>query len=424
MNFFSRENPDRWYQLAWLLCVITLPWIDKANNVSLIFLTCLWIMDGSIIKRWHLLKSDRWVWPFFLYFILLVVGMVYSPDIDKAIFTLEKKITFIVLPLIAITGRQLSPKFIGFLKLSFVYSCVFMILLNLGATAVYFFLGDLAFNFDPNSQAVFSSMHPEASPIWMHFSYIHLLQWSGLHPAYFSMYLVFGMVILFNEEYSSSTQRNIHILLGFIMSCFIALLSTRIAIIAFVACALYMGAKRIMEKRVTAAFLVLAVGFVLGLLVWLNPVARFRVIEEPVKTSYRVNQETTNFNSVNYRLLEWQGSWSIIRANFFSGVGTGGGISAMSNFYANYSKETAGLEYDPHNQYLQTWLELGLAGLFALLLCIFAPLFRPNVEQSYVAFILIFSLMCLTESIGERQKGIVFFTLFQSLFLAFEKKST
>jgi len=96
----------------------------------------------------------------------------------------------------------------------------------------------------------------------------------------------------------------------------------------------------------------------------------------------------------------------------------------MSNFYANYSKETAGLEYDPHNQYLQTWLELGLAGLFALLLCIFAPLFRPNVEQSYVAFILIFSLMCLTESIGERQKGIVFFTLFQSLFLAFEKKST
>ncbi len=243
MNFFSRENPDRWYQLAWLLCVITLPWIDKANNVSLIFLTCLWIMDGSIIKRWHLLKSDRWVWPFFLYFILLVVGMVYSPDIDKAIFTLEKKITFIVLPLIAITGRQLSPKFIGFLKLSFVYSCVFMILLNLGATAVYFFLGDLAFNFDPNSQAVFSSMHPEASPIWMHFSYIHLLQWSGLHPAYFSMYLVFGMVILFNEEYSSSTQRNIHILLGFIMSCFIALLSTRIAIIAFVACALYMGAR-------------------------------------------------------------------------------------------------------------------------------------------------------------------------------------
>src|SRR5258708_33358220 len=138
MNFFSEGNPDRWYQFAWLLCVITLPWIDKANSACLIFLTLLWIIDGSIFKRGHLLKSARWTWPFFLYYIVLAIGLIYSPDIDNARFALEKKITFLLLPLIAVTGRDLPEKFIGFLRLSFVYSCVFMILLSLGATAVYF----------------------------------------------------------------------------------------------------------------------------------------------------------------------------------------------------------------------------------------------------------------------------------------------
>src|SRR5438105_8194252 len=96
---------------------------------------------------------------------------------------------------------------------------------------------------------------------------------------------------------------------------------------------------------------------------------------------------------------------------------------AMDNFYSLYNSSTRGLIHNAHNQYLQVWMESGLIGLIAFLCCLFAGLFRLRNDPAYVSFILIFSLMCFTESFGERQKGIVFFTLFQTLYLGFERKS-
>ncbi len=94
----------------------------------------------------------------------------------------------------------------------------------------------------------------------------------------------------------------------------------------------------------------------------------------------------------------------------------------MDNFYAHYNYSTIGLEHNAHNQYLQVWMESGIFGLIAFLLCLGMGLFKLWENPGYVCFILIFSLMCLTESIGERQKGVVFFTLFQVLFLGIVKK--
>ncbi|HLZ17485.1 MAG TPA: hypothetical protein VKQ08_10615, partial [Cyclobacteriaceae bacterium] len=60
--------------------------------------------------------------------------------------------------------------------------------------------------------------------------------------------------------------------------------------------------------------------------------------------------------------------------------------------------------------------------LVAFLFCLYAGLVRLRHDPAYVPFILIFSLMCLTESVGERQKGVVFFMLFQVLFLGFVRR--
>ncbi|HCW06623.1 MAG TPA: hypothetical protein DGG95_04570, partial [Cytophagales bacterium] len=106
-----------------------------------------------------------------------------------------------------------------------------------------------------------------------------------------------------------------------------------------------------------------------------------------------------------------------------AGVGTGAGTNAMIDFYSRFNQSTVGLTHNSHNQYLQTWMESGIVGLIAFLFCLFGfLLLKIKVPPSYLAFIIIFSLMCLTESIGERQKGVVFFTLFQSLFLGFEAR--
>lgn len=421
MILFNR-NRDRWYQTVWWFCMITLPWIDMANNVGLILLVLLWIADGNFRLKWLRLKTSGWVGPFLFYYLLLVIGMVYTSDFDNGLFILDRKITFFILPVIAATGRELDAGFIAFLKRSFVYSCSVVILVCLALASYYFFHEGSGSNFDFYTNENFKTIHPDISPAWTHFSYIQLAHWAGLHPAYLSMYLLFCLVILFTENYKSKREMITHLILGCVIVCFLALLATRMAILSFIGIAVYFSFKKAQEKKFKLVLLVTSFSIFIALLLWLNPVARFRVLEEPMITTYQADKSVTNWNSVNYRLLEWEGSWSTIRKNWLFGVGTGDGKQAMDNFYSQYNSTTVGLIHNAHNQYLQTWMESGVIGLIVFLVCLFAGLFSLYKDSSYVSFILIFSFMCLTESIGERQKGVVFFMLFQALYLGSVKE--
>lgn len=421
MNFLAKQNPDRWHQLAWWLCVITLPWLDMAFNVSLMLLGVLSITAPGLKERLLSLKSTKWVWPFFIYYVLLVLGTLYTPDVESGLFTLDKKIPFVALPLLAVIGRGLNEQFVSFLKRSFVYSCSALILLCLALAIANLLSGALPYNFDLRGAQGYQALHPGASSVWMHFSYIQLAKGVGMHPAYFSLYLVFSLTILFTEKYSSRSEKVIHLMLTLLISAFTAMLATRMAIIALAISTIYLIIGKVRDRQFSTSLSIFIVVISIGLLVLLNPVARYRLIEEPLKTNYVANASVREWNSVSYRLLEWQGSWSIICDHLFFGVGTSGWKIALTNFYSSYN--VSGMMLNSHNQFLQIWMENGILTLIVFLFCVFGFVFRSPVDQGYVAFILIFSLMCMTESILERQKGIVFFTMFQTLFLAFENKS-
>ena len=79
------------------------------------------------------------------------------------------------------------------------------------------------------------------------------------------------------------------------------------------------------------------------------------------------------------------------------------------------------LNYDVHNQYLQTLIAQGLLGLITLILVLLAPLFCGNRSFLSYSFVLIFATCILTESMLEVQKGVLFFAFFSSL-LSFQKR--
>jgi len=418
MNFLRKENADRWHHLAWWLCVISMPWFDVVNSACVFFLTLLTVSDQGFFNRLSRLREKRWVWPFFAYYILLIVGIFYTPDLSSGISTLGQKLAFVFLPLIAVTCRPLKDTTVRFLKFSFVYSCFVVVVISLGVSTVNFLSGSGAANFDLNTTENYLALHSSDSSLWMYFSYIELLRWADLHPAYFSMYLVFCLTILFTQESHSRAGRVWLFVVGIVIAGFVALLASRAAIIALIFSMIFLIAR----KKGVPAFQVITAGLACLVLLWFNPVAHFRVVEEPLTTTYKVDSSVAVWNSMSYRLLEWKGSLSIISSHLLFGVGTSGWKSAMSKFYSNFSSSTVGLTYNSHNQFLQTWMENGFFALVALVFCIFGPLFQQKVDPTYIAFILIFSLMCMTESILDRQKGIIFFTLFQSLFLSYNSK--
>jgi O-antigen ligase len=422
MNFLTKENPDRWHQLAWWLCVVTLPWHAWANNISLILLTILWLADGDFKLKWQRLKAAKWILPFLLYYLILLIGMFYTPDVDRGLVMLDKKIIFLAFPIIIASGRILNRKFFGFLKQSFVYSCIAIVLVCLVlATNSFFHRGPIE-NFDIRTNEHFMLFHPEVSPAWPYFSYIQLAHGVGIHPGYLSMFLVFCMVILFTENYQTRKERIIHSILGIAIVCSLVLLASRTATLAFICSIIYIVVKKIQEKQFKIYVPIVLSSILLVFLLWLVPVAKFRVIEEPMTTKYKADTTVTDWNSVSYRLLEWRGGWSVIKANWFAGVGTGGNGKAMALFYEHYSRNTAGFDFNAHNEYMQVWTESGLPGLFTFLLCFIVGLFPLRSDLSYGSFIIIFGVMCLTESMGEWQKGIAFFCLFQSLFLGTERE--
>lgn len=421
MNFFTKQNPDRWYQLLWFLCVVTLPFTDTYNNASIILLAVYWLIDKSIFKNAKQLRTEKWAWPFFAYYVWLAIGLLYTSDIDNGWVNLDKKSSFFALPMIAVTGRSLSDEFISFLKKTFVYACFAIVVLCFAASLYNYLKGNNTASFDFNSYPDFVKLHPHASPVWSKFSYIQLIQWAGLHPTYFAMYLAFCLCIVFTESFKTNLEKTIHLAIGMIIGIFFALLSTRIAIIAFFVAVFYLMVVRLLKKESHSNFSIISICMLIVAVLWLNPVSRFRMAEEPVKTSYQIDKSTTNWNSVNFRLLEWQGSWSIISNHFLLGVGTGGWQVAMSNFYKSFNQSTVDLEHNAHNEYLQVWMENGLPGLIFFVSCIALPFFLTKAGRDHVVFLIIFIVMCFTESITERQKGIVFFTMFQTLFMAFPK---
>lgn len=414
MNFLSKENTDRWHHLAWWLAVVSMPWFDALNSACVFFLALMTVCDQGFFPRLSRLKEKKWAWPFFAYYLLLILGLFYTPDFDNAISSLGQKLPFVIFPLVAVTGRPLNDSALRLLKFSFVYSCLVVVIVSLAVATVNFLSGNGAANFDPNTTANFAALHSNASRLWMYFSYIQLSRWADLHPAYFSMYLVFCLAILATEKENSKGEMLWYLGVRIVIAGFVAMLATRAAVIALVLSMIFL----IWKKRGAPAVQTLVVAAVVALLLWFNPVARFRIVEEPLKTTYKVDPSVAQWNSVSYRLLEWQASLSIISGHLLFGVGTSGWKSAMNNFYTNFNSSTVGLTYNSHNQFLQTWMENGFFALLVLLVCIFGPLFQLKGDPSYIAFILIFSVMCMTESILDRQKGIIFFTLFQSLFLA------
>jgi O-antigen ligase len=139
--------------------------------------------------------------------------------------------------------------------------------------------------------------------------------------------------------------------------------------------------------------------------------------------------------SLARRLAAWQTTWHVIMEKPILGVGAGAVKKALQ---LQYNKEPFIIKPEnrvmPHNQFLETWISLGLVGLANLILILyFFILYIRNafndkirdVSNSYLRlsfFIACISAM-LVESILERQIGVSFFCYFALLLVSYEPES-
>ncbi len=434
MYQLSPVNVRRLYTITLCLIAFTLPFSIHFNNMLLLVLVLVWVAEGQWHRKWEIASSNGYVLLLSLFFIWHVVGLTYTKDISSGLFELEKKISLLLFPLIlgtaTIQRRGITIKVIW----SFVTACLIAATVCL-VGGFYRFRkgippgGSVYGGHDATLE--FRKAHTQISAIWDYITYTELTVPIKIHPTYFSIYVLFCLIFLFytlRKSYQSYGQLDWQkiglVLLLLCFSCFLFLLSSRIAIVLYALCLVSMPVvifyKRLNKVRLVALIFVLIL--LTTILVAQIPVIKHRFLSD--LEMFTKGFETGNPGTGMYqRLYIWQSSVTLIEINPLTGAGTGDAQLALNEEYARKCLELAGL--NAHNQFLQTAIMLGIPAMLLLIALFVVPFILAvrNRDIIYAYFLLIFFVANLTEAMLQRHKGIVFYALLNTLLFFYKYDS-
>ena len=86
-------------------CMPLSKWITSLFQFLLII---HWIVRGDYLKKWERLKSRPAIWVLCLFFIIPLLGMIYSSDWDYGLHDLKIKLPLLALPLLIGTSEIIN----------------------------------------------------------------------------------------------------------------------------------------------------------------------------------------------------------------------------------------------------------------------------------------------------------------------------
>jgi len=329
-------------------------------------------------------------------FVLYACSLYWSGTPDWS--ALERKLAFLAFPLL-FAFKWKNPLPLAYMWLAHTLACFVLIAIAYyDAIMCQLTLG--------NSVRCFSTTY---------FSQLH-------HPSYFSAFLIFAIIglLLGKVAWFRSQPRwlswllimlfaAMHLHLGALAG--IIALGSVLMIFAIYYSIQYFGT----TKSIFLGSLILIVSIVLALFskdirLDAQNAAQFTssYLENPTKF-VEGRKEPLQGNEV--RLILWTASVEIGTAQPF-GLGLGGLEPALSQKLIAWGyPEQAKKEFNPHNQFLQIWNEIGYIGvlIFLGLLIFINQAFYNKRQLSGLLLSLVFIVFCLFESILQRESGIVFF---------------
>ena len=130
-------------------------------------------------------------------------------------------------------------------------------------------------------------------------------------------------------------------------------------------------------------------------------------------------------NGINLRLIQARFGIKILEENnaWITGVGIMDAQKLLNEKYIEYglytgyegTEDIGYLNYNFHNQFVETFVRSGIIGIL-LLFAMFLSLFMMRQSNLFISHwvILIVFMFFITESVLERQQGIVYFCLIYS----------
>lgn len=323
--------------------------------------------------------------------VIPLLSLVYSSEYASIHF--EKRISFFVFPLIFATAKISKETFTKILY-SFIAGC----------TMAAFIVLVRQF-----SEITAGGYSPEV-----------VLEAIGTSHVYLGMFLTFSVIAsayLALQQPLRSTETIVLICVAVFQLIFLFLIAAKMAAITLFLLSLISSVVYVIRtKRKMMGLLLMTIPIAVFVILFLNFGAisqRFAALFD--SKNYFIDDNA--WNSIGVRITVMKCTWDTWVTVPFFGTGLGDQQAALNACYSSLGFISM-VDYNTHNQYLQFLLSGGIVGLATFLFVLGysarQALKRKNVL--YLCFLFVFMMCCLTESILERQQGIMFLAFFNAMF--------
>ena len=376
------------------LIAFSIPLAPRIIPVLILILLIIWLYENNFKQKWKDFKGETLFLLQPSLFLLYLLGLLWSNNMNHAVSDIETKLTLLFFPVIIFTIK-IRKEQMQAIKDRFIEGC------SLAIVLLFIFSSYNYYIFNDPSIFYYSSFT------------VHL------HPSYFSLYLNFGIILVIDKIINNKLNiywTSIYILGGLLFLISIFLSSSRSGMLSLIF-TLGLGTILMISKKwsfiMLFSFILICASFF-----YLSKSAKVRFDELIDAFEAKTIEKSTTSSSL--RLWVWKMAGDIVFKNSLFGVGTG---DVKDELIKKYQLEgiTGALnnKLNAHNQYFQTAIALGIPGLLILLSCLFLPFLWALKYKNWIflIFLLLIGFNFLSESILERQAGVIFFAFFSSIFI-------
>ncbi len=408
IQFPAINRASLWYFLV-VLTAVSFTWSERLSSVGVILLIAHWLLDSNLMNKissfWSRLATSRLqlitilLWSFFL---LHVLGLLWSQQMVEGWQSIEVKLTFMILPVLFSTENYLDAKKTATIFLIFSISCCLSFFYALGYSYVHY--------------------HGKG---WSVVTQRMNISEGIMHPGYYSNYFAYALVWCVFELTSNKKtgvyMRSILTVLILILVTALLFLISKTAILyvaCFIAFMVWLSTARFRQLFLRTVVFVVSIG-IIGVITTQIPNIRNRIIET-FHDSSQLNKDVPLANSTGSRLAAWHNEWTLIKENWLTGYGTGEANMTLKNKLINDGYiRLAEENMHTHNQVFHTWLELGILGVLLMfsILVVCSLIFSRHHNRLAWWLLPLILLNILTDDMLEVQAGAVFFAFFLTLFI-------
>lgn len=380
-----------------VVCSLLLP-IRVNSWVIGMALVILLISSLKYKFEWTFVKSKLFIFCSLL-LAILVLGSFRFGNTTSSLMEIEGNLFLIALPLVLFQFKNTS---ISSARLLNYFSIASLSIVAFGLIKILLFY-DTA-----NTSRILSEGHLEFTEVI-----------GGIHPTYLSMYFIlvafYSLEELRHASFSAGFIRWLPQLIYLVLSIgVLVFLRSQMALMVFTTVFIFYLLVITRKRAWLIAFFLFTVGLLTLLLDSDGTLSQLSYYGKNVSTA------------LDNRVVLWKAVINGLKGNVLFGAGTGGEQALINEGYrqASFSE---GLEnsFNAHNQYLQFVCRNGLIELGVFLALLIYCFWKAQHQQNlvFMLFLISFSLLMLTESCLNTQRGIVFFYFFVSVFVFLPYKS-